>query len=374
MPAPIRGLPLQHGVDATDEGYEDAARTRAPPGRRPGVDATDEGYEDAARTRAPPGRQHGVDATDEGYEDAARTRAPPGKSESIMDATLAVVAIVSLLLAWAMAIVSWQRVRAERRRSDSRVATLMAELAALPVLRGRPTEPPEHAGSMTSPAATAGGSPARGGAHLEPRLPFGAPDWGRPDPAGGAPPAGSRAEPAAGDAEGGDAPRGAPPRYLSYLRRAVLAPMPSARARWRHGAVAVATVLVAVATLAERTPRPGDGAAAPVELLSLDHRRQGDYLAVSGSLRNPPDGRERTRLSISATAFDRTGAIVGTGQTPLPIEALPPGEETAFDISLPDADLISRYRVSFMEDQSGLPHVDRRGSDAAPPAAAGRRP
>ena len=72
-----------------------------------------------------------------------------------MDATLAVVAIVSLLLAWAMAIVSWQRVRAERRRSDSRVAALMAELAELPVLRGRPTEPPEHAGSMVSPAATA---------------------------------------------------------------------------------------------------------------------------------------------------------------------------------------------------------------------------
>ena len=293
-----------------------------------------------------------------------------------MDDTLAVVAIVSLLLAWAMAIVSWQRVRAERRRSDSRVATLMAELAELPVLRGRPAEPPEPAGSMKSRVATAGGPPARRRAHLEPRLPLAAPDWGRPDPNRSAPPAGSRAERAGGDAEGGDAPRGAPTGYLSYLRRAVLAPMPSARARWGHGAgaVAVATVLVAGVSLAERTPPPGDGAAAPVELLSLDHRRQGDYLAVTGSLRNPPDGRERTRLSITATAFDRTGAMVGTGQTPLPVEALPAGDETAFTISLPDADLISRYRVSFMEDQSGLPHVDRRGSDAAPPAAAERRP
>ena len=287
-----------------------------------------------------------------------------------MDATLVVVAIVSLLLAWAMALVSWQRVRTERRRS----AALMAELAELPVLRGRPMEPPEHAGSMESRAATAGGSPARGRAHLEPRLPFAAPDWGRPDPDRGAPPASSRPERAGGDAEGGDAPRGVPP--LSHLRRAVLATMPSAQARWGHGAVAVAvaTVLVTVVTLAERTPLPADGAAAPVELLSLDHRRRGDYLAVTGSLRNPPDGRARTRLSITATAFDRTGAIVGTGQTPLPVEALPPGEETAFDISLPDADLISRYRVSFMEGQSGLPHVDRRGSDAATPAAAGRRP
>ena len=316
--------------------------------------------------------QHGVDATDEGYEGAVRTSAPQGKSGNIMDATLAVVAIVSLLLAWAMAIVSWQRVRAERRRSDSRIATLMAELAELPVLRGAVLEPPEQAGLPKSRLATAGGPPARRRAHPEPRLPFAAPEWGQPDPDRGAGPAGSRAEPARGDAEGGDTSRDAPAGYLSHLRRAVLAPMASAPAGWGHGAVAVAvaTVLVAVASLADRTRLPGAGGAAPVELLSLDHRRQGDYLAVTGSLRNPPDGRERTRLSITATAFDRTGAIVGTGRIPLPVEALPAGGETAFTISLPDADRINRYRVSFMEDQSGLPHVDRRGS----PAAAGRRP
>ncbi len=318
--------------------------------------------------------QHGVGATDEGYEGAVRTPAPQGKLESIMDATLATVAVVSLLLAWAMAIVSWQRVRAERRRSDTRVANLMAELAELPVLHGGPAEP-GHAGSMKTRPATAGGPPARRRAHLEPRLPLAATDWGRPDPDRGASAAGSRAEPARDDAGGGDASRSAPPGYLSSLGRAVLAPMSSARPSWGHGAgaVAAATVLVAVVSLAERMPLTGAGAAAPVELLSLDHRRQGDYLAVTGSLRNPPDGRERARLSITATAFDRTGAIVGSGQTPLPVEALPAGDETAFTISLPDADRISRYRVSFMEDQFGLPHVDRRGSNAAT-AAAGRRP
>ena len=73
-----------------------------------------------------------------------------------MDATLAAVAVVSLLLAWAMAIVSWQRVRAERRRSDARVATLMAELAELPALRGGPMQAPGHASSMESRAAPAG--------------------------------------------------------------------------------------------------------------------------------------------------------------------------------------------------------------------------
>ena len=44
------------------------------------------------------------------------------------DTTLTTVTIISLLLAWAMAIVSWQRVRAERRRSEARLATLMSEL------------------------------------------------------------------------------------------------------------------------------------------------------------------------------------------------------------------------------------------------------
>ncbi len=294
-----------------------------------------------------------------------------------MDATLAAVAIVSLLLAWAMAIVSWQRVRAERRRSDARVANLMAELTELPARRGEPTELPGHVWSVKSQVAVDGGwSARRRRAHVEPRLPLAAPDGGRPDPDPGARPAGAGAERGRGDAKGGDAPRRTPAGALSQLRRAVLAPMPGARAHWGHGAgaIAVATVFVAGASLAELTPLPRDGAGAPVELLSLDHHREGDYLAVRGSLRNPPGGRERTRLSITTTTFDRTGAIVGTGQTPLPVEALPPGGETAFTISLPDADLISRYRVSFMEDQSGLPHVDRRGSDAAAPAAAGRRP
>ncbi len=241
-----------------------------------------------------------------------------------MDVTLAAVTIISLLLAWAMAIVSWQRVRAERRRGDARVAALLAELAGGP----RRTDRVARAHPAGPGAGRAWGGAAR---------------WG------------ARRRVAA-----------APPRH----------PRPAAPAgtRWgRHlAAVAVATVLVAGVSLADRTPLRPAGDAVPVELLSLDHRRQGDYLTVRGALRNPPAGRERTKLSVTATALDRTGAIIGTGQTPLPVSALPPGGETAFTIALPDADLIGRYRVSFMEDRSKLPHVDRRGTDAA--AAAGARP
>ena len=254
-----------------------------------------------------------------------------------MDVTLATVTIISLLLAWAMAIVSWQRVRAERRRGDARVAALLAELAGRPATRGEAAR--ERRWPVERPAAMAAGPPRRGRPPGTPRLPF--------------------AVPAA-----------PPPRRL----RPAAPAGPAARTRWGHrlAAIAVGTVLVAGVSLADRTPLRPDGEAVPVELLSLDHRRQGDYLAVSGSLRNPPAGRERTKLSVTATALDRTGAIIGTGQTPLPVAVLPPGGETAFTIALPDADLIGRYRVSFMEDRSKLPHVDRRGPNAGTPA--GTRP
>ena len=318
-----------------------------------------------------------------------------------MDTTLATVTIISLLLAWAMAIVTWQRIRAERRRSDARLADLMADLGEEPApgagstgtparsrepaargpaapfarrgaTRGFATGLPESA----APAATTEGRTARRSrAPLAPRLPFGAPDRTRWSGEGGA--RATRLRVRRTHREGGaGVPRGLATRAWSYLRRSALAPKPPAPTHWGHraAAVAVATVLVAGVTLADLTPLPRVGADLAVELLSLDHRRQGDYLAVSGYLRNPPGGRERSKLSITATVFDRTGAIIGTGQTPLPRAMLPPGAETRFTIALPGADRINRYRVSFMEDQSRLPHVDRRGSDAGTPAGPGTRP
>ncbi len=61
--------------------------------------------------------------------------------------------------------------------------------------------------------------------------------------------------------------------------------------------------------------------------------------------------------------FDRDGTVVGTGQTPLPVAVLPPGSETPFTISLPDADRINRYRISFRQGQTSVPHIDRRRPD-----------
>ena len=369
-----------------------------------------------------------------------------------MDTTLGPVTIISLLLACAMAIVTRQRLGAERRRSDARLAELTAGLArpggragspadAEPPPRGLfagvaapgegPMEPRVRPGQVAAPAATAGGpSPRIRRESVAPRLPFAAPDrqrWGgdtveRSAGAGGdrerrcaedgvvpGAPAGGAGRLRRGNgadsrrigwaprgAEGDDGRAGSPPWRWGLAR---IPPPPTHRVH-RAAAVVVATILVAGVCLTERaplsrvgpylaertpvpgvgaylaglTPAPRAGADLPVELLSLDHRRQGDYLAVSGWLRNPPGGRERSRLSIAATVFDRAGAVIGTGQTPLPAAVLPAGEETAFTISLPSADRIGRYRVSFMEDRSRLPHVDRRGPKAGAPAASDARP
>ena len=441
-----------------------------------------------------------------------------------MHATLTTVTIISLLLAWAMALIAWQRIRTERRRSDARLATLRAEIGRRPDRRqavaarairreplppdvgqraafpGEPPGPPVRPRSIDAPTALPPRSLRRGTArapagragrqarqpspdgsawrpadpaaeravprrrrpaeppefrvrgtadgtarahgddwrasprpptHSEPHLPFdaragredirprdgeGRRPWndarpesddvrsrdggdGRRHRWNGRPESddvpywddgderqhrGNDARPESADvpywtgrgtrASGRDAARrevrrGLAARALSYFWRAALAPAPTARRHWGHhaAAVLVAAVLVAGVSLAERTPLDLVGRGLPVELLSLGHRRQGDYLAVSGSIRNPRGGKGREKLSVRATVFDRTGAIVGTGQTPLPVEGLPPGGETPFTISLPDADLIDRYRVSFMEDGSKLPHVDRRGPDAAAP-------
>ena len=316
-----------------------------------------------------------------------------------MDATLVTVAIISLLLAWAMAIVMWQRIRAERRRSDARLADMMAELAEEPGPGMGRTGPPESSRAPTlrdpvAPLARGGAwrsfaADVRGAASmadaqslrrrrapLAPPLPFGAPDptpWGDDGAARGTR---SRVDRALPRAEQAEVRRGLATRAWSSLRRAAFVPLPPAPTPWGHraAAVAVATVLVAGVSLADLPPLPRPGADLPVELLSLDHRRQGNHLAVNGSVRNPRGGTERSKLSITATAFDRSGAIVGTGQTPLPAAVLPPGGETAFTVSLPSAGRISRYRVSFMEDQSRLPHVDRRRSEVGAPTEAGARP
>ena len=252
----------------------------------------------------------------------------------MMDIALVSVTAISLSMAFAMGIVAWRVIREERRRSDARVAALIAEL-----VRTRSTNadlPPPRAldtrfGSYVSDNDTARQDPPP---VTEPRAPLlgavtGSSGWGRP--------------------------------FLTAVAA---------------GLVVLAVVTIAMEPTGDALPVMSEQST-PVELLSLAHARQGEYLAISGTVRNPADGMEHGRLSVMATVFDEDGTQIGTGQTPLPVRALAPGTQTPFTISMPDADRINRYRISFAQDQTRVPHIDRRQmADATPLAtpAAGDQP
>ncbi len=242
-----------------------------------------------------------------------------------MDIALVSVTAISLIMAFAMGIVAWRVIREERRRSDARVASLLTQF-------GRPPDPRSDVAPQ--------------------------------------PPALPRAVPPSLPTEPGS----------GRLFAAVAGPSVSIRPFL--ATIAGVGVVLAVATVAmlsgRDTPSPEPiEPATPVELLSLAHAKQGEYLAITGAVRNPTDGVNRGRLSVMATVFDRDGTLIGTGQMPLPVPALTPGSETPFTISMPEADRINRYRISFAQDQTRVPHIDRRetaNATATPPPVAGGQP
>ena len=247
-----------------------------------------------------------------------------------MDVALATVTVISLAMAFAMGIVTWRLTREERRRADARVAALMADLDAAPLTIGAVDidgRPDRHDGLSERPRVRSVSpvertAPRRHGTPSAPveRSPTGLVGWITRSP---------------------------------VTLRPFLATVAAAMA-----------VTVSVTMLSQRSDAPPEDLGAhspePIELLSLSHARQGDYLAITGAIRNPSNGIERGQLSVRAIVFDRDGTVVGTGQTPLQGPVLPPGSEAPFTVSLPDAGQINRYRISFMQGQTSVPHIDRR--------------
>lgn len=230
-----------------------------------------------------------------------------------MDLTLLVVTLVSLLSAIAMALVTWRIVRDNRRRSNARVAALAAELArADPV--GEARIRPE-----------VGMSPA-----LNPVAPLFAASR-RPRPGG---------------------------RPATVLVAGVL----------------VVGSFVAVAVAVARNSAPPDEPAAPsrswraapLELVSLRHTRQGDGVTVTGLVRNPTAGSQLKRVSAVVLFFDDAGMLVSSGHARLDFSVLRPGDESPFVVELLRVGPATRYRVSFRdaEDQM-LAHIDRRAAASA---------
>jgi Na+-transporting methylmalonyl-CoA/oxaloacetate decarboxylase gamma subunit len=141
---------------------------------------------------------------------------------------------------------------------------------------------------------------------------------------------------------------------------------------YRVVAAIAACVIVLVTGMtfvtARSTKRPAAAPAAtadaPLELLALEHDRDGDRLIVRGLIRNPVNGAERRGLSAVVLLYRQDGSFLASGRAPVPLAALAGGETTPFVVSLPGANDVERFRLSFRTGARVEPHVDRRGHQA----------
>ena len=227
---------------------------------------------------------------------------------------LLLVTVISIALAAVMGIVAWRIGNEERRRSESRVAALAAEI---------------HAGDPLPLRIVATDL------DLRPRA----------------------AEPSSADmfavAERGEAGR----RWPAVMAAGVFV-------------VATAVALIIVlsggsngTTHASNQPVAAavpQAVAAPLELVALGHERDGDRLIVRGVVRNPAAGARVDRLTAVVFLFNRDGGFLTSGRTMIEPSALVPGGESIFVVTIPGAAEVGRYRVSFRTDDRIVPHVDRR--------------
>jgi hypothetical protein len=108
---------------------------------------------------------------------------------------------------------------------------------------------------------------------------------------------------------------------------------------------------------------PNGAAHAPsaqeLELISMRHARAGRNLKVTGLVRNR--GAAATApVSAVIFVFDRDGGFVASGRAPIDFNGIANGDESPFQVTIPDVKDVGRYRVSFRTDAGIVPHVDRR--------------
>jgi len=243
-----------------------------------------------------------------------------------MTALLVVVTLASLALAAALLVYVLKLSREERDRSEARAAAL-AELleAQAPAEPARPPEPEPW--SHVEPEAAIALEPTEVADHSRTADLF----------------ASATAAPS-----------------RDHAMRRLLAP-----------AIGVAIVGLALTSVyLWNRPAPvqqtAEAAARPLELVTLRHQRQGDTLIITGLVRNPTDATAINGLVAVAFAFDKQGTFLMSGRSVLDFPQLKAGEESPFSITIPQADGVGRYRVSFRTDVGIVPHVDRR---SAAPAA-----
>ena len=230
-----------------------------------------------------------------------------------MDAAFLVL-IVSLAAAAGFAALAWKSVDEQRRRSAARVAALSAAISDAPMILEAGFSRP-----VTEDAPVAVGSmfDARPGATVQSR---------------------------------------------PMIKAAVMGAMALVVVAFVAFSTRDASEAATAATAADQ--------AAPLELISMRHTRNGDTLTVSGLVRNPRGGKMFGSVAAVVLTFDRQGANVGTVNAPLDFISLAPGDESPFVVTIPNAGAVGRYRVSFRTDAGVIRHVDRRATQVALNASA----
>jgi hypothetical protein len=123
--------------------------------------------------------------------------------------------------------------------------------------------------------------------------------------------------------------------------------------------VGSSALLIAGMSGGGRTSRDAFSMASSIELVSMRHVLDGETLVVSGFVRNPTASATPS-LSAVVSVFGRNGQVVARGASPLDPVVLGPGKETSFRVLVPDVGDPGRYRLAFMNGSQIVPHVDRR--------------
>src|SRR5688500_10334081 len=104
---------------------------------------------------------------------------------------------------------------------------------------------------------------------------------------------------------------------------------------------------------------PASQSTQELELLSMRHARAGDNMTVTGLVRNRGEAASAAIMAV-VFVFDRDGGFVASGRAPLEFARIAKGDESPFQVTIPDVKEVGRYRVSFRTESGIVPHVDRR--------------
>jgi hypothetical protein len=291
-----------------------------------------------------------------------------------MDSALVLITLASLGTTGAVLLYAARLIRDERTRSNARVTALAQEIGHVSAGAGRAPAPIAYAAPPADTpiararrepigepaAAPPARTPARTGP--EPRRASGRNESGRGEHAPATPVA-PRLSATRDDGVVQDQGAGRAALFQS-------ASTESASTRRLVPIIGAVIVLLALATIYFVSGQPDANAVTaraaagavnlPLELVSLRQAREGETLTVSGMVRNPSGATDRRQVAAVVFLFDRKGSFVASGRAPLDYQALAPGDESPFVITVPGAADVSRYRVSFREGDDVLPHVDRR--------------